>query len=116
MRSLTERIMIYSMVGMMQLGLGATVGATVIEASAFNNDGSQIVQLDSGDYPDNQQNNHDQRQRQENDRHQREMRRRDHESDRDWHNRQARENQQHDNTMNEIGAGLLGFVVGSAIN
>ncbi len=109
MRNLTKKVMIYSMLGLMQVGLGATVGATVIEASAFNNDGSQIVQLD-------RRSDHDQRQRQENDRHQREMRRRDHENDRDWHNRQARENQQHDNTMNEIGAGLLGFVVGSAIN
>ncbi len=93
MKSVTKRIMIYSMLGMMQLGLGATVGATLIEASASNNDGSQIIQLDSGDYPDN--NSHDQRQRQENDRHQLEMRRHDHESDRDWHNRQNRENQRH---------------------
>jgi hypothetical protein len=29
---------------------------------------------------------------------------------------QWRENQQHDNTMNEIEAGLLGFVVGSVVN
>ncbi len=97
--------MIYSMVGMMQLGLGVTV----IEAAAFNNAGSQIVQLD-------RQRDHDQRQHAENARHEREMRRHDHESDRDWHNRQARENQQHDNTMNEIEAGLAGFVLGSVIN
>ena len=77
--------MIYSMVGLMQLGLGATV----IEASPLYNDGSQrIVQLD---------NRHDQRQREENDRHGREMRRHHHENDRVWHDRQGRENQRHEN-------------------
>jgi hypothetical protein len=83
MKSLTKRIMIYSMAGMMQLGLAATVGATVIEASAFDNGGSQIVQLDD---------RHDQ----ENFRHEREMRRHDHENDRDWHERQRHENERHE--------------------
>jgi hypothetical protein len=113
MKSIAKRIMIYSMVGMMQLGLGATVGATVIEASAFDNGGSQIVQLDEHN---DRQYRHDQRQREENRRHEREMRRHDRESDQDWNDRQWRENQQHDNTMNEIEAGLLGFVLGSVIN
>jgi hypothetical protein len=114
MRNLTKKIMIYSMVGMMQLGLGATVGATVIEASPFHNDGSQIVQL-SYDHNDRQY-RHDERQRHENYRHEREMRRRDHESRRDWNDRQWRENQRHDNTMNEIEAGMIGFILGSVIN
>ncbi len=103
MNSMTKKIMIYSLAGIMQVGLGATL----IEASPLHLEGSsQIVQLD---------NRHD-RERQENDRHQREMRRHDHESDRDWHDRQARENQQHDNTMNEIAAGVVGFVLGSVTN
>ena len=97
------------MVGMMQVGLGATVGATVIEASAFDNGGSQIVQLD-------RRGDGDERERHENYRHQREMRRHDHESHRDWNDRQWRENQRHDNTMNEIAAGVVGFLLGSAIN
>jgi len=109
MRNITKKIMIYSMVGMMQVGLGATVGATVIEASAFDNGGSQIVQLD-------RRGDRDERERHENYRHQREMRRHDHESHRDWNDRQWRENQRHDNTMNEIEAGLVGFVLGSVIN
>ena len=108
MKNLAKKIMIYSMVGMMQLGIGATIGATAIEASALDNGGSQIVQLD-------RQGDHDQRQREENRRHEREMRRHHHESDRDWNDRQYRENQQHDNTMNEIAAGVVGFVIGSAI-
>jgi len=51
MRNIAKKIMIYSMVGMMQIGLGATV----IEASPLFNDneGSQrIVQLDEGYYHD----------------------------------------------------------------
>jgi hypothetical protein len=103
MKNITKKLMIYSMVGMMQMGLGAAA----IEASPLHTDGSpKIVQLDD---------RHD-RERHENERHQREMRRHDHESDRDWHDRQERENQQHDNTMNEIAAGVVGFVLGSAIN
>jgi len=107
MANLTKKIMVYSMVGMMQLGLGATVGATVIEAAAFdNNGGSQIIQLDD---------RHD-RERHENERHERAMRRHHHEGEREWHDRQEQENQQHDNTMNEIAAGVVGFLLGSAIN
>jgi hypothetical protein len=109
MRNLTKKIMIYSMVGMMQLGLGATVGATVIEASSFDNGGSQIVQLD-------RRGDRHERERHENYRHQREMRRHDHESHRDWNDRQWRENQRHDNTMNEIAAGVIGYLIGSATN
>jgi hypothetical protein len=109
MKNLAKKIMIYSMAGMMQLGLGATVGATAIEASAFDNGGSQIVQLD-------RQGDHDQRQREENRRHEREMHRHDGESDRDWNDRQWAENQRHDNTMNEIEAALAGFVLGSVVN
>ncbi|HEY3423217.1 MAG TPA: hypothetical protein VGL27_00360 [Negativicutes bacterium] len=104
MSNLVKKITIFSLVGMMQIG----ISASVIEASPLHNEGSQrIVQLDDRD--------HDDRQRQENERHEREMRRHDHESDRDWHDRQEREKQRHDNTMNEIAAGLVGILIGSQI-
>ncbi len=49
MRNLTKKIMIYSFVGLMQIGLGATV----VAASPLYNDGPQrIVQLDYGYYHD----------------------------------------------------------------
>jgi hypothetical protein len=106
-RNLTKKIMIYSMVGMMQFGLGATV----VAASPLFNDGSQrVVQLDDRHH------DREQRQRQENRRHEREMRRHHNEGEREWHERQYRENQQHDNTMNEIAAGVVGFILGSATN
>lgn len=80
MNSTAKKIMIYSMAGIMQVGLGATV----VAASPLYNDGSQqIVQLDD---------RHDQ----ENIRHEREMRRHDGENDRDWHDRQDRENRRHE--------------------
>jgi hypothetical protein len=80
MQNITRKIMIYSMAGMMQFGFGAAV----VAASPLYNDGSQqIVQLDD---------RHDQ----ENVRHEREMRRHDGENDRDWHERQDRENRRHE--------------------
>ncbi len=79
MNSTTKKLMIYSMAGMMQIGLGTAV----VAASPLYNDGSQqIVQLDA---------RHDQ----EFARHEQEMRRHDGENDRDWHARQDRENQRH---------------------
>ncbi len=112
MNSMTKKLMIYSLAGIMQVGLGATV----VAASPLDSDSPQrIVQLDNR-HGNDKQRQHDERQRQENERHQREMRRRDHESDRDWHERQRQENERHDNTMNEIAAGVVGFILGSATN
>jgi hypothetical protein len=114
MRNLTKKIMIYSMVGLMQVGLGATV----VAASPLYNDGPQrIVQLDDGYYHDGyRHHDREERRRHENERHEREMQRRHYESRRDWNDRQWRENQRHDNTMNEIAAGVVGFILGSATN
>jgi hypothetical protein len=99
MRNLTKKIMIYLMVGMMQVG----IGTAVVVASPLYNDGTQrIVQLDD------RQDHHDQRQREENRRHEQEMRRHDGENDRDWNDRQWRENQQHEQIMQDIERELQG--------
>ncbi len=106
MKSVMKKIIIYSMVGMMQIGLGATVAA----ASPLYHDGSQrIIQLDD------RQRQHDERQRQENERHEKEMRRHNGESEKDWHERQARENERHNNMMNEIAAGIAGIIIGTQL-
>ncbi len=107
MNSMTKKLMIYSLAGIMQVGLGA---ATVVAASPLHIDDSQrIVQLDSGDYPENnRQREHDERQRQENERHEREMRRHHGESDRDWHERQRIENERHEHALRDIEAFLFG--------
>ena len=121
MKNIIKKIAIFSMVGMMQLGLGISA----IEASPLHNNGSQqIVQLDNRNHHDSERERernerrreHDRRQREENQRHQREMQRRHHESEREWHERQERERQRHDNTMHEIEAGLIGILIGSQIN
>jgi len=107
MNNITKKIMIFSLAGIMQLGLGISV----MEASPYYGDDSpRMVRLDD------RHDEHDRRQREENERHEREMRRHDYESEREWHERQERENQRHENTMNEIEAALLGFIVGSTVN
>jgi membrane protein involved in colicin uptake len=107
MKNIVKKIAIFSMVGMMQIGFGASV----IEASPLHNDGPYMQQQDD----QHDQDRHE-RERIENERHEREMRRRDHESEREWHERQERERQRHDNTMNEIAAGVIGILIGSQIH
>ncbi len=116
MRNIMKKIVIYSMVGIMQAGLGASV----IEASPLYNDAPQpVVQLDGRHHGGNnfeRRREHDRRLRQENERHEREMRRHRHESERAWHERQERERRRHDNAMRDIAAILIGIAIGSANN
>jgi hypothetical protein len=112
MKNIVKKIAIYSMIGMMQIGFGASV----IEASPLHNN-QGIVQLNGRDHNNNErQREHDRREREENERHNREMQRRDHESDRDWHERQKRENKRHNNALREIAALLIGIAIGSSNN
>ncbi|MBU2701277.1 flagellar biosynthesis GTPase FlhF [Sporomusaceae bacterium BoRhaA] len=114
MKNIIKKVMIYSMIGIMQVGFGATV----IEASAWHNDASQrIVQLDDRHDNDNdRRREHDERMRRENERHEREMRRHEHESEREWHERQERENERHDRELRDIAALLVGIAIGSSNN
>ncbi len=114
MKNAIKKIAIFSMVGMMQIGFGASV----IEASPLHNDGPQrFVQLDDRDHHNNdRQRDHDKREREENERHEKEMKRRNHESDRELHDRQEKTHQRHENTSNEIAAGLIGILIGTQIN
>jgi len=106
MNNIIKKVAIFSMIGIMQVSLGVSA----IEASPLHNESSQrMVQLD------NRHDDHDDRQRQENKRHEREMRRHHNEDEREWHDRQEREKQRHDNTMNEIAAGIIGIVIGSQL-
>ena len=143
MRNLTKKIIIYSMVGMMQIGLGTAA----IEASPR---GDWHQQQNDQQWQENQRHEHAMKARsrenhqqwndrqwrenqrheyymqQSNDRqyrnemevqrHEREMQRRENENAREWNDRQWVENQQHDNTMNEIAAGVIGYLLGSATN
>jgi len=95
MRSITKKILIYSLISIMHAGLGATV----MEAAPLYNDSPQQIRLNSS------QNQRDEQQRQENIRHQIASQRRPNENDQSWQNRQRHENQQHDNTISEIDGG-----------
>jgi hypothetical protein len=89
MRPMFKKIIIYSMVGMLQCGLGAAV----LEASPRH------------DEPQRYENNHRDRQdrrQEENDRYEREMQRRHHESQREWHERQRHENDRHEQVIRDI--------------
>jgi hypothetical protein len=44
------------------------------------------------------------------------MRRRHYEREQEWHDRQERENERHNNTINEIEAGIVGILIGSALS
>ncbi len=106
MRNLAKIIIVYSMVSIMQFGLGAID----VSASPLPNDDSPGILILDG------QHDYDQRQSQENKRHEKEMLRHSNESDRAWNDRQMVENHQHNKTMNEIEASLFGFVFSPTIN
>jgi hypothetical protein len=76
MRKLTKKIIIYSMVAMMQVGLGTAA----LEASPRSD----------------WQQQHNEQQLRENQRHEQEMRQRDGEDRQHWNDRMWRENQQHE--------------------
>jgi len=98
-----QKIAVFSMVGMMQIGFGVSA----IEATPlFSEDQQHIVKLDD---------RHDQyrreRERSENERHEREMRRREHESEREWRERQRRENERHDENIRRIAHDILDLIL-----
>lgn len=106
MKNIAKKAIIYSMVGIMQVGFSVSV----IEASPQHSP-QQIIQLDNHD--NDRQREHDERLRQENERHEREMRRRDNESDQEWHERQKREKKRHEDALRDISIFLIGIEIGS---
>ena len=111
-----KKIVVYSMLGLLQVGMFSSVAAAA--PGPLHNDGSQrIAYLDRNDHDRNRdqdrRRNHDERKRQENERHEREMKRRPHESNRDWKERQEREKDRHNQALREIAALLIGIAIGS---
>ena len=113
MKNISRKLIIYTMIGVMQLSFGAAV----IEASpAYNKNPQRIVQLDDRQQHHGRQQEHDKRYQAENRRHELEMQRHHNENMRDWHERQCRENDRHNNELNEIEAFLLGVVIGVIVS
>jgi hypothetical protein len=102
MKNIVRKIAILSMVGMMQIGLGASV----IEASPLHN---PLSMQQHDDQHDRDQDRHE-RERIENERHERELKRRPHEDERDWHERQRHENERHEENLRRIAHDILELI------
>lgn len=107
MNSIAKKIAICSMVGVMQIGFSASV----MEASPLQNNPSPMQQR--YDRHDDNRDRHErerwerdrhERERIENQRHEREMKRRPHETRKQWHERQKRENERHERELRQIRA------------
>ncbi|TWH48471.1 hypothetical protein [Sporomusa sp. KB1] len=113
MKIIGKKVIIYSMLGLLQVGMLSSVAAAA--SGPLHNDGSQrIAYLDRDDRrDDDRQRQHDERKRQENERHEREMKRRPHEGEREWRERQEREKDRHDRALRSVAALLIGIAIGS---
>jgi len=97
MKIVAKKVIIYSMLGLMQIGMFSSVAAAA-PVSLHNSDPQQIVQLDRHDRHDND------RIRREREQHEREMRRR--------HNERQRHKDKHDDhKVRDIAAILLGIAI-----
>ncbi|WP_371371962.1 hypothetical protein [Sporomusa aerivorans] len=113
MKIIGKKVITYSMLGLMQVGMFSSVAAAA-PGSLHNDDSQRIAYLDRDDRrDDDRQRGHDDRKRQENERHEREMKRRPNESERDWHKRQKQEKKRHEQALRDIAALLIGFAIGS---
>jgi hypothetical protein len=115
MKLVAKKVVIYSMLGLMQVGMFSSVAAAA-PGPLHNNGSGRIAFLDRDDRRDHdndRQRRYEERKREENERHEREMRRRSHESEREWRERQARENDRHNQALHEIAALLIGIAIGS---
>lgn len=94
MKNIIRKIAIFSILGLVQIGLGTPV----IEASPLHNSASM-----------QQQNAHDrdEAERIENERHEREMERRPNESEQEWNERQSREKAKHERNLMRIARAII---------
>ena len=93
MKNIAEKIMICSIIGMMQLG----IGTSIIEASPLHNQSITMQQQDD----------RYEAKRMENERHERAMERRPNESDREYNDRQNRENEKHARNLARISQAIF---------
>lgn len=109
MLEIGKKAVIWSLVSILQLGFGASV----IEASPFKDGAPPTQQYDRHDQ-DRERDRHDQermererheQERRENERHEQEMKRRSHESRKEWRERQHREMERHKRALEDIRAG-----------
>jgi len=111
MKNIVKKVTIFSMIGMMQIGLGTSV----IEASPLYNEPAPAQQLDDRHNQDQDQERHErhrhERERIERERHDHEMKRRPHEDEREWHERQRCENERHEENLRRIAHDILDLIL-----
>jgi hypothetical protein len=97
MKSFVKKGIIYSLIGIMQLG----IGASVIEASPKHENRHHKQHWDNRDHEIQE----------ERARHEREMERRDHEEEWQWKERQEREKDHHEEVMRTLGGIALLYIL-----
>lgn len=100
MNKMLKKVTVFSMIGLMQVGLGVSV----IEASPAQSGPQRFEQRDDRQRQE-QERNH--RIKAENERHEREMKRRPHESKKAWYERQKKEKERHQTAIRDIAALLI---------
>lgn len=108
MKTIVKKIAIFSVAGVMQLGL---LGA-VTEASPHHDDRVEIIQVDDHFHSDH--NNWHERERDERWREHRERDREHWERDQERREQERQEQENDNNTAHEIAAGVIGFILGAA--
>lgn len=98
MKKLTKKLIIFSMVGLMQVGLFATAAEA---AAPRPDDPPGFEQRDEHRHQGMEKEKH-RRIHEENERHEKEMKRRPFESKQHWHERQRQENERHERAIHEI--------------
>lgn len=118
MKMVAKKVILYTMVGLLQVGLFSSVAAAA--SGPIHNDNSPRLahfdRDDRHDRDDDKKRKYEERKREENERHEREMKRRPHESEREWRERQKQEKERHDRALREIAALIIGIAIGSANN
>ena len=116
MSSVAKKVVAYSMIGILQVGLFSSV-ASAAPGWQQGRDSQQMERFhsrhdDKHDRDEEKRRQHEERQREEDERHEREMKRKPHESRKEWRERQEREKERHDQRKREIAALLIGVVIG----
>ena len=105
MNNVVKKIVIFSMIGIIQIGSSASL----LEASPLHNE--LTPQQQGGDRHDRHDQDRRERERIENERHEREMKRRPNENDREWHERQRQEKERHEENLRRIAHDILELIL-----
>lgn len=106
MKSITKKIIVFSMVGMMQFGIGVSLS----EASPSHDD-SQRYEHHDRKYHEKMEKERRHREQMEVERHEREMQRYQFESSWHWRERQRLENERHEREMERIAIDIIRLII-----